>query len=274
MKNKLIIAVISAALLSSCSTYERSLKREKELTEITMTSGAGAVAAKQAEVNSMAFPFIPVLNLLLNIGSVALEKESKKYASDYAAIASVDGFYPNGGPAYTGFTFKRTIEEAGNRADAMTIKVGFSPSDDESAFRMRIDELKMDYARCKVREKTGKEKVAGGKKEKKKQTVDVVVKITIESSWSDANGLHIATLANDEFSFANIDFANAHKGNEYGKWIPKIPVSSNAVAGKNQGNVTIKVVVVETDEFGEHLTEISKFLTDNKDDIVGIFEKE
>lgn len=268
---KSIFFIPLAFLLVSCAaTSPKSMKSEAERFVIKPIP-QGDFAKKPSELNrvdpnqkSLVGVAIALVGVAVNVAAKVLDNASKKFTAEYTNLASIDDFYKADAPdlTYDGIFLSRFVHVDGKEQNAFNMKLKIIRSKDKSAFKFQPIFPNLSFSKCKV----------------KADSIDVLVKVVVESTWVDSTGdPHKEILGNDEFLIPGVKFAaDMDQDNNtklappmpQGHWIANIPRS----AKDGQGNCTIKITVIETDNFGKRSQAISEFLTNNKDDITAIFD--
>lgn len=215
-------------------------------------------------------PFISkITDFLFKVIAKEIERESSKYSAEYSSKKRSNNFYNS---SYDKISLKqikitRYIEFLGNK-DKQAFYAIFDvvPSNDNSAFYIQPNELKLIHSKAKVRQKD--------------TNLDIAVKIIFDSVWLDTNNTIQTNSTSVDFLSNNIEFnkLNDFSSNDTNsvstQWIPSIPRSakfdnSGNLIGFGSGNYSVTVVVKEFDDFGKRLKELAEFIDKNREGVVG-----
>jgi len=265
------VLVVAAFLLASCATTSpKSMKSEgerfvvKPIAKSDFTQKPSDLNRVSPSNKSLVGIAIAAAGIVVNVASKVLDNASKKFTADYENLASIDDFYATGTTDLTnsGIFLSRFAKIEGQEKNVFNMKLKIVQSKDKSAFKFQPFSPNLSYSKCKV----------------KADSIDILVKVVVESVWVDSDGSpHKEILGNDEFLIPGVKFiddmdrdTNTKDSSPMpeGHWIANIPRSRP----DGRGNCTVKVTVIETDNFGKRSKAISEFLSTNKDDITTIFD--
>ncbi|WP_338875199.1 hypothetical protein WBJ53_06205 [Spirosoma sp. SC4-14] len=266
-----IILVLAGFLLASCATTSpKSMKSEDERFVVKPIVKSD-FTKKPSDLNQVSPSnknpigvVIAAAGIIINVASKMLDNASKKFTADYENLASIDDFYTTGtlDLTYSGIFLSRFAKIEGKEKNVFNMKLKIIQSKDGSAFKFQPFFPNLSYSKCKV----------------KADSIDILVKVVVESTWVGSDGNpHKEIMGNDEFLISGVKFiddmdrdtnTNESPPMPVGHWIANIPRSRP----DGRGNCTIKVTVIETDNFGKRSKAIAEFLSTNKDDITAIFD--
>lgn len=267
---RIILIIASVMLLWGCAaTSPKSMQSDDEVFKVKLLT-KDEFSKKPSELNKENKSVAVVLaaaGVVINVAAKLLENASNKFTSEYTNLANTGTFYEKPDASifsYQGIYLSRSVKKDGKEQNAFNMKLNIVRSDDGTAFRFEPSAPNLQFSKCKV----------------KSDSIDILVKVVVESVWVDAKGEpHKEIIGNDEFAIPKVKFIDgdpipamdANKGLEppvQGHWIANVPQSSK----NGRGNCTVKVTVIETDDFGKRSKAISTFLANNKDDITAIFD--
>lgn len=206
----------------------------------------------------------PAWALLVNVVPPAIKslitKRGKKFTATYSASGESQTFYTNDTSFNTrykglGIVRKVDLDDQNKGKEALQAQFKIVQSTDKSAFKFIPHKLSFTHAKAKV-----------------KKTVDLTITIEMNSVWTNDKGVaQSKKIGESKFVFKKITLNSEYDDQKLkekglnGDWIPIPPKSLHPVKGA--GNISFKVTVIETDNFGKRYESIAKFLGDNNDAI-------
>lgn len=200
--------------------------------------------------------------------SKAIKKEQAKYTQTWSGTDGSDHFFVSrelgSQIALRSIIIERFVRYRGETYRASYIKLDVEASRDSDFFRLVPACLRVDLAKAKIK---GSDDTVDFK-------LDVVFKASyIKGGKNGKNGeVEVAETKAHPIEIGDIKLGQTYSGNAiHGSstgWHPVITrYEVNEIKGLNHGVYSVDATVVESDEFGEVLGDLSKAFDDHKDDI-------
>ena len=192
-----------------------------------------------------------------------LATESEKYTQKYKGNVRIIDFFNNDGTLkYDGISIEREVQLEKNSCHknlAAIFSFSFQvPDNSKEMFRLVSKKPTINFSKCKTSQEKG--------------TIDACVKWIFEAVWLDNEKPKKQIIYQEEFDFNDVkltginetrnpekereDFPNSENHEAIGSWIPFFP---------EEAVLNIHCEIVESDETGKELEQVSVLLKDNKE---------
>lgn len=236
-----------------------------------------ADSVEEKALPAIAAAAIPVIaDFAIKQTKKSIDEEAKQYVAEYTTSAADDMFYACRGPQapvnLRGGRLRRTV--AGEPAFILNFAV--EPALDETAFRIVPTSAEMSYAKAKV---------LGTRWYlpwtwflKRRNAVDVDVKLTVEALWTDEkDAVHRAVLGDLALPIRGIPLGPKGEAQQPmlspSGWFPLVPRSRPPASDREHyryglGNYLVTVAVREYDDAGKRVEKISEFVEEFREPAV------
>ncbi|GGW44317.1 hypothetical protein [Arenibacter certesii] len=271
------IFIFGIVFLGSCSANKRSYAIKGEKVEIELLEHEKQLEGFLPSVLGLVIP--KLINWGVTGTKTLIDKQAEKYTADYSASISRNDFYlPSEGEnrlkqKYRGIQISRKAAISSKNKESSTTELSsnfifhFDLNPERTFMSLNPKKIAVYYAKAKLNEKD--------------ENLDVVVSISISSTWVDAGQtFNKKEIGSFEFRFSDIVINQVYDENssqiklQQDNWFPLPPVSvdsGNTVA--DYGYFDINIKVIETDDFGKRLEKYSNTINSNSDLINSVLNK-
>ncbi|MCM4166334.1 hypothetical protein KCTC52924_03265 [Arenibacter antarcticus] len=269
--------LLCIAFLGGCAVNKRSNAINGEEVEIQLLEQEDDSEGILTSILGLVIP--QVINWGVSGATTLIDKQAEKYTADYSASISRSDFYVSGVrknellQKYKGFEVIRKADIVATNGGSLRSQVSsnfvfhFDLNPEKTFMSLNPKKIVVHYAKAKLNEKD--------------HNLDVLVAISISSTWVDAgktfNKKEIASL---EFRFSDIVINQNYDENsdliksQLNNWFPLPPISvDNENNVEDHGYFDIDIKVIETDDFGKRLEKYSTTLKSNSDLINAVLNK-
>lgn len=201
-----VLIVLIAFLFSSCASYKYSNKQEGEIIQMEVINEEGLINPRNLDrqeipgTSTRGLMVGDAISLAAKGIKYLIEEDKKKYTQDYTYGVSDMYFYDRisdesafdiNGMQFNGFDLTRVAEVEPGVTDT-TLFISFRVDKENpyeifnnSAFRMKLTEFKMDYGKAKIPDKRWY--LPWTLFMKKQNTINLDVKVTFTATWTGTN---------------------------------------------------------------------------------------